>query len=206
MRLIASLAVAAVVVLIAPAPAGDARERARCAVERSHTIARNWLVRVYSVRRGEGRRLVVCRRETGRRQLLAEAFDDGYVESGGYRDVRLAKRFVAFVYDRTDISCKADCPAGYDPSTTTLVIRDVLRRTTREWPATVRPRSLRLGSAGVAAWLAPSADGAELRVLDGAGERALDSGAIDPRSVTLSLYRLTWTSAGAPRSAVLAPP
>ena len=57
----------------------------------------------------------------------------------------------------------------------------------------------------MAAWLAPIEGGLELHSYDGGGERVLDTGAIDPASVALAGLHLTWTNAGAARSADLTP-
>ena len=106
-RLIALIVLAGLVVLTAPGPASATGKRARCAAKRSHTVAKNRLVRVYSVSRSGNRRLTACLRASGRKLLVVREYDDGYVESGAYRDVRLAGRFVAVVFDATDVSCKA---------------------------------------------------------------------------------------------------
>lgn len=193
------------VLLAAPAPASAAGKRAGCAVKRAHTVVVTRLVWVYSVRPRGHRRLYACLRATGRRILVAAEYDDEYVSSGAYRDVQVAGRHVALVYEATDISCKAACPPEYDPTRTSIVIRDVRTRARRMALGDVRPRTLRLSAAGVAAWLAPAADGVELRVYDGAGRRALDSGAIEASSMFLTGLRLTWASAAGPRSAELVP-
>ena len=117
---------------------------------------------------------------------MVREYDDGYVESGAYRDVRLAGRFVAVVFDATDVSCKAACPPDYEPTQTSIVISDVRARRDRTTRTHAQTGSLRLSTAGVAAWLAPVAGGFELHGYDGTGEPVLDSGAIDPASVALS--------------------
>jgi hypothetical protein len=204
-RPIALIVLAGLVALVAPAPADAAGKRARCAVKRSHTVAKNRLVRVYSVSRNGNRRLTGCLRATGRKLLVVREYDDGYVESGAFRDVRLAGRFVAVVFEATDVSCKAECPPGYEPTQTSVVISDVRARRDRTTLTHAQPGSLRLSKAGVAAWLAPAPTGFEVHALDGAGEPVLDSGAIDPASLALSGLRLTWTNAGVARSADLTP-
>ena len=204
-RLIALIVLAGLVGLTAPGPASAAGKRARCAVKRSHTVAKNRLVRVYSVSRNGNRRLTACLRATGRKLLVVREYDDGYVVSGAYRDVRLAGRFVAVVFDATDVSCKAACPPDYEATQTSVVIGDVRARRNRTTRTHAQSGSLRLSTAGVAAWLAPVAGGFELHGFDGAGEPVLDSGAIDPASVTLAGLHLTWTNAGVARSAELTP-
>ena len=149
---IALLVLAALVVVAAPAAASAAK--ARCAVKRSHTVAKNRFVRVYSVSRNGNRRLTGCLRETGRKLVVVREYDDGFVESGEYRDVRLAGRFVAVVFDATDISCKAACPPDYEPTQTSVVISDIRARRDRTTRTRAQAGSLRLSTVGVAAWLA----------------------------------------------------
>ena len=146
-------------------------------------MAKNRLVRVYSVSRNGNRRLTGCLRKTGRKLVVVREYDDGYVESGAFRDVRLAGRFVAVVFDATDVSCKAACPPDYEPTQTSVVISDIRARRDRTTRTHAQTGSLRLSTAGVAAWLAPIEGGLELHAYDGGGENVLDSGAIDPASL-----------------------
>jgi hypothetical protein len=201
-HLLVLLVLAGLAVATAPAPASAAK--ARCAAKRSHTIAKNRLVRVYSISRNGQRRLKGCLRASGRRVLVVKEYDDGYVESGAFRDVRLAGRFVAVAFDATDVSCKAACPPDYEATQTSIVISDIRTRRDRTTRTHEVPDSLRLSTAGVAAWLAPIAGGSELHAYDGTGEPVLDSGAIDPASVALAGLRLSWANAGLPRTAELA--
>jgi hypothetical protein len=204
-RLIALVGLAGLLAFAAAAPASAAGKRARCVVKHSHTVAKNRFVWVYFVRRGGNRKLYSCRRATGRKILLPAEYDDGYVESGAYRDVRLAGRFVALVFDATDISCKAACPPDYEATQTTVVIRNIRVRQAQIIRTHEQARSLRLSAAGVAAWLAPIPGGFDLDVFDGASYRAVDTGAIDPASVTLAGVHLSWANAGVAKSAELTP-
>ena len=202
-RLIALIVLTGLVVVAAPAPASAAGKKARCAAKRSHTVAKNRLVRVYSVSRNGNRRLTGCLRKTGRKLVVVREYDDGYVESGAFRDVRLAGRFVAVVFDATDVSCKAACPPDYEATKTSVVISDIRTRRDRTTRTHAQTGSLRLSTAGVAAWLAPTPGGFEVHAFDGDGEPVLDSGAIDPASLALAGLQLTWANAGAARSAAL---
>ena len=180
--------------VLAPASA-EAKPRAGCAPKGSKAVNGNRLARLYVKRDREGDRVLYgCWKATGRKLRLASEFDDDYVTSGAFRDVLLAGRFAAFVYDSTDISCKAACPPGYDSTTTRVTVRDLRTRRGRSTPADVTPRTLRLSTRGVAAWLSPGANGGhELRVIDGAGlGRVIDSGRIDPDFVKLRGLRLEW--------------
>jgi hypothetical protein len=202
-RLIALIVLAGLVAFAAPAAVGAAGKKARCAVKRSHTVAKNRFVRVYFVSRRGNRRLTGCLRATGRKLLVVREYDDGFVESGVFRDVRLAGRFVAVVFDATDVSCKAACPPDYEPTQTSVVISNIRTRRDRATLTHEQAGSLRLSSAGVAAWLAPIEGGLELHGYDGEGQRVLDTGAVDPASVKLAGLKLTWANAGAPKSAAL---
>ena len=99
----------------APGPASGAGKRARCGAKHSHTVAKNHLVTpvLPTVATATGGSPAACG-PRGRKRLVVREYDDGYVESGTYRDVRLVGRFVAVVFDATDISCKAACPPGYE--------------------------------------------------------------------------------------------
>jgi hypothetical protein len=183
----------------------SAEARARCKVKGSETVKSNSLVRVYSrPDREGGTELRGCWRATGRKVLLAYEFDDEYVTSSSYRDLRLAGRFVAFVWEATDVSCKAACPPDYQASRSYVEVRDM--RTRRERSASSAPAygSLKLSSRGVAAWLDPADAGYELLVTDGVGAgRLVDAGAID--GVGLRGLRLGWKNGGVPRGVDLTP-
>jgi hypothetical protein len=205
-----ALVLAAVLLLVAatqPAPA--ASKRARCAAKGAKTLKANRLVKVYARRDSQGNRtLFGCWRKSGRKLKLAEEYDDQYVTSGVFREVRLEGRFVAFVFEATDMSCKAGCPPDYDPTTTTVRVSDLRARRGRSAVADEVQRTLRLSTAGVAVWLAPVADGSqELRAIDGAGRgRLIDSGRIDPDFIRLSGLRLEWVGTeGVPKTADLTP-
>ena len=115
-------------------------KRARCSAKASKTVAKNHLVRLFSVRNGEGgRTLYGCSRASGRKTTVAKGYDDMYVLSGAYRDTRLAGRFAAVAFDATDIGCKAACPPDYDPTTTTVAVVDVRARRRRTAVSTRRP-------------------------------------------------------------------
>jgi hypothetical protein len=182
-------------------PAAADGKWARCKAKGSETVASNSLVRVFSrpERDGEGTEVVGCWRATGRKTLIAYEYDDGYVTSIGYRDLRLRGRFVALVAEATDVSCKAACPPDYDASRTSVGVVDVRTRRVRESSSDATLGSLKLTRAGVAAWLAPAAGGSvELLATDGAGVgRVIDSGAIE--AVGLRGLRLGWRNAGQPR-------
>src|SRR5215213_10128239 len=106
MRRLILIALATGLLGVAPAQA------ATCKRPDTTTLAANGVARVFE-RDGSGsfdRRLYGCLRSHGRAIRLEDAYDDGYVTSYAYANVRLAGRFAAWSFETYDISCKADCP------------------------------------------------------------------------------------------------
>jgi hypothetical protein len=175
-----------------------------CARKGSKTIASNSHARVYSVPTADGTRLYGCLRRDDHRRLLTVASDDGYVTSSVYDHVTLVGRFVAWQQTDTDISCKADCPPGYDPTTTYLGLRDLRRK--RDWTVAgeVDPHGrVVLTTGGALAWTEP---GYAVKAYDGSGARTLDSGtAIEPGSLQRHGNSVSWRDAGQTRTAALTP-
>ena len=202
MRLRAVLAAAVVVLAVAPAPsAGAATPKKRCTAAGAKTVVKNRVARVFSAPYGEGEfttaRLFGCLYSNGRRVLLDQAEDDEYVSSEEFRKVRLNGRFAAWEHESFDISCKADCPPGYQASTTTVHARDLRARRNRSFDGSVSGQSLVVGARGTPAWLQAAGDRVEVR----AGGDVLDSGAID--SLRLRGTTLSWRNAGLAKSAEL---
>ena len=205
--LVITLALAAVVSL-SPG-AALAKQPSACKLHGDSTEAKNQVARVFSAPReieGDpaGSRLFGCLRSVGRPLALADAFDDGYVLSGSWSDVRLAGRFVAWSDSTTDISCKADCPLGYEPTRSSIGVADLRRRRIRRISGVVAGRGLVLTNTGAVAWAAPAAaNGVAIRAWDRNGLRTLDTGAIAPASLTLDGSTISWTKAGVGSSATL---
>lgn len=155
----------------------------------------------------QGTSLYGCSRRTGRVHELAYAFDDDYVSSAAFGLVRLRGLFVAFYAESYDISCKAACDPGYDPYRRSLHVIDLRTGAGAGARIAERPAGGRLlldahGAIAWPRWL--PGNQVEVRVLDAAGERAIDSGAIRPESLTLSRNgRLTWVNDTTPRAAQL---
>ena len=156
------------------------------------TLAANRVVRVFETQS----RLIACTKADRDRDVLARRFDDGYVTSSDYGRVVLAGSFVAWVQTSTDVSCKAACPPGYEPTKTWVTIRDA---------ATDDERSARVGAVselvltrtGGAAWI----EGDAVRALTDDGERTLDTGAVS--ALEASRSRVSWLDAGELRAAAL---
>jgi hypothetical protein len=189
------------------APLAQAAERApSCKRAHSKTVAKNRLVRVYTVRRSGATALYACRRSTGRRVRLASAFDDDLYTTATFNSVRLKGYYVAWASSFTDVSCKADCPPGYQPLTESIRIYNVRRRRSRAVAGYPFSRALVLSKRGAVAWASRSgATGpVEIRASVRAGDnRALDSGNIDPKSLAIEITIISWTRDGLERFARL---
>jgi hypothetical protein len=201
-----ALALILVSLLVAAAPA-DAKRHKPCARKSSTTVASTRFVRVYEVPGGNGgNKLYGCLRSNDRRQLLTESYDDNYVLSGGYDRVKIAGRFVAWQFTATDISCKADCPPGYDPTTVDLTVRDLRRRKSVTVVGEVASDGvLALTKGGALAWTERTTSEVEVNAFDAAGRRTLDHGTtIAVSSLRLHGRTVSWTNAGERRTAILA--
>jgi hypothetical protein len=203
-RLALPAALVAVLVAVLPATA-EAAARPTCNREGSKTLAKNGFARVYEL----GSKLYGCRRVTGKRVLLYEAYDDDYVSSASYGQVRLNGRFVAWTWQTYDISCKAACPPGYNPTNSGISVLDLRRRRGRTvTPAEPAGRALVVSRNGALAWLTRDSGGGpvELHVsLRLSEDRVIDSGNIDPGSLRVELTIISWRRDGVERFARLQP-
>jgi hypothetical protein len=204
MRTAIAIAIAALAVA---APAADAKQAKPCSRKGSATVKATKLVRVYQVKNNDGgHNLIGCLRSDNKRQLLAHGYDDGLVTSGDFGHVTVAGHFVAWEFTAYDISCKADCPPGYDPTSVHLSIRDLRKRKTAHANGDVASKGkLVLTTGGSIAWTQQAASDVEVDAFDAAGRRQLDHGQIPPGSLTLKGKIASWTNAGVPKSATLAP-
>jgi hypothetical protein len=131
--------------------------------------------RLPGAERRRRRRPVRLPRSSGKRRLLAKGYDDGLETSGLYDRVRTAGRFVAWQYTETDLSCKADCPPGYDPTTVHSTIRDLRSGKARKVSGDVGDDGrLVLTAGGAIAW--SEDDPFAIKAFDAAGARTLDEG------------------------------
>lgn len=206
--------VALALLAAAAAPAAEAQAataKPTCKRAHSRTVAGNGLVRVFtrpgSDGSNDGTDLLACWKRSGRVRGLAFAFDDNYVTSARFDLVRARGRFVAFYAESTDISCKAACPPDYEPTRRRLNVLDVrsgrgYRVALAEPPAAERLLLSADGAIAWPRWLA--ANQIEVRVVDGAGERAVDGGAIHPESLSLTRGGLLgWVKDGVAHSLTL---
>jgi hypothetical protein len=202
MRLVRLVLLPALALALLLAVPGAAAARKPC-TRAGKTVAKNRYVRVYRVPGDEGTALRACNRRTRKSAELASAFDDGYVLSEDYRSVRLARRFAAVVDDHTDVSCKADCPPDYVPTTHFVVVRDLKRRTSRRLQVSAQANELVVTTHGALAWTQGTGSQIEVHALDSAGARVLDTGPIDAGSLAVVGSTLTWQNGGQARQAEL---
>jgi len=196
------------------APAAASRS-ASCAVAHSHTVHLDRQVRVFT----KGEFLAGCSRSDGRIKKLAH---DGSLEDGmgseNYAHVRVAGPWVAH-----------EDYATFNPVVASVVVVQDLRRAGKRVPSgtiayyagfrlsaperlvhlatSARVTDLELRDSGTVAWIERDPAGTTLtvRVRDAHATTQLDSGpAIDPASLHLAGRTLTWTVAGAVRSATIA--
>jgi hypothetical protein len=195
-----TLAACSVLAAVSLAPAAAVAKPASCKRAGSRTLVKNAFARVYEVPTAEGTSLVGCTRSSGRHRLLDEAYDDDYVSSASYANVRLAGRHVAWSWTATDISCKAACPPGYDTTTEGITTYDLRRRWARVVAGAVPVgRALVLSRSGGFAGASrtdpagPVAIHASLRASE---DQVLDSGSIDPASLAVEITIISWLHDG----------
>jgi hypothetical protein len=207
-RRLLTAAILSTALVMAAAPAHAAKHKATpsCAKKGSKTLLRGTGVRVFTgPATSDGQRVVRlygCLAADGRKQVLSESADDDYVTSSGFDDVRLAGRYVAWHSFATDVSCKADCPPGYDATRESVIAYDLRRRrTVRHTVLTAYTRaSLALTQRGGLAWLSPGTPGPQqLTVADAGGRRVVDTGAIAASSVRAEISIVSWVRDGVER-------
>jgi hypothetical protein len=169
--------------------------------KRAQEIDRSLTVIAYSVPNGEGdKTLYGCLRATGARSKILVGSDDGIESYSKFNTVIVNGRFIAFQIEDYDISCKADCPPGYNPYTYTLARFDVKRRKPYQVTGQAEQGAFFVsGKLGKLAWIQSSPVGFEVHV----NKATLDQGAIDPKSLKLVGTTLSWTNAGTPQSTTL---
>jgi hypothetical protein len=187
---------------LAAAPAEATHTRGKC-TQKGRNLVKTDHVRVYEVERDEyTTRLYGCLWSKNKRVALADAYDDDYVTSNHYHGVRVSGRYVAWIFTATDISCKADCPPGYQETHRWVVVFDLKRRDGRSRAADAFSGYLRVNSAGAIAWREEAGSaGQGVHALDADGHRVLDTGRIT--YIRLSGPTLSWQNNGESRSAQL---
>ena len=162
MRFRVVLAAVALLALVPTANADAATSKVkRCTPKGSKTIHKTSEARVYTLNGPSSqsqdesvqKRLYGCLFSTGRPLLLTESYDDDFVTSGAFSQVRLNGRFVAWQFDSVDDSCKADCPPDYNPLNQSINIADLRTRKHKGTAGAARPDTLSVTRGGTAIWL-----------------------------------------------------
>ena len=195
MRVILASLAALLLLSLSAAPASATHSRGKCKA-RGDTIVKNDSGRVYEREQdAEVKTLWGCLWSVNRPIELDVAAGDDFTTFESYDNVILRGRFVAWTFTHEDVSCKADCPPGYDPTTEYVKTFDLRTRRGDLETSNASPGSLRLNSRGSLAWLAPASNGEqEVHAWDSNGARTLDTGPITKfrlRGVTL-----TWVNGG----------
>jgi hypothetical protein len=187
---------------LAAAPAGATHSRGKCRAS-GKTIAKNDSGRVYETETADGASVLWgCLWSRNSPVEMEVAAGDDFTTFESYGGVILRGRHVAWVFTSEDISCKADCPPGYDATTEYVNVFDLKRRageTTRSDPAF---DSLRLNSGGATAWLTlEGSNNYGVNAWDRKGHLVLDQGPI--RRFRLRGPTLSWINGDVPHSATL---
>jgi hypothetical protein len=123
------------------------------------------------------------------------ASGDGFTTSESYDNVILRGRYVAWTFVREDISCKADCPPNYDPTTEFVKTFDLRTRDEDLETTDGVAGSLRLNTRGSLAWLILAGNGNHnVHAWDRNGARMIDTGPIT--KFRLRGTTLTWVNGG----------
>jgi hypothetical protein len=182
-----SIALAAAAVLVAAAPAAEAKRAPRCPPHGAPVVQKSARAVVF-IRESTGA-YVACLRPRGVRRRLATP-DDIYSSVDA---VALAGRFAAYVFSEIP-ACKADCPPDVTGSGSVEVVD--LRTGRRFGASALGVRAFVLTRSGTVAYLV--ADG--LHALNADGDVVLDAGDVAPQSVRIVGSSIVWTSGGVPQS------
>ncbi len=189
-------AVMAFAILALTAGSADAtHSRGKCKA-RGDTIVKNDTGRVYEREQdADVRQLWGCVWDRNRPFVMDVAEGDGFTTSESYDNVILRGRYVAWTFVHEDVSCKADCPPNYDPTTEYVKTFDLKTRDEDLETSDAAAGSLRLNTRGSLAWLILAGNGNHnVYAWDGNGARSLDTGPITKfrlRGATLS-----WVNGG----------
>jgi hypothetical protein len=193
---------AALIAALSATPASATHSRGKCKA-RGTTIAKNDSGRVYErEQEAEVTSLWGCLWSKNRPVLMEVAEGDDFTTFESYDSVLLRGQFVAWTFTHEDVSCKADCPPGYDATTEYVKTFDMKRRRGDFATSEASPGSLRLNTRGSLAWLEPAEPGTfAVQAWDAAGQRAIETGPI--RRFRLRGTRLSWINGEVNRSETL---
>ena len=189
-------AVIALGILALTSSSADAtHSRGKCKA-RGTTIAKNDIGRVYEREQdAEVRTLWGCTWSQNKPFEIEIAAGDDISTFESYANVLLRGRYVAWIFNREDVSCKADCPPNYDPTTEYVRFFDMRTRDSDSEDSDAESGSLRLNTTGSIAWLTLAGGGnRDVHAWDRKGHRMLDSGPIT--RFRLRGRTLSWVNGG----------
>lgn len=195
--------VLALAVLGGPASADGTRRATSCFEAKGRTVAADRTHRVFTTGATARAKLYACR-EGSRPRLLAEAYDDGDTSSGRFISTQLRGHYVAYVYVRVDVSCKAACPEDFETMTETLRLLD-LSSGRKVTIGGFSGRSFGLTNAGAVAWISPETNGQRSVLAHVGGDQRTVARAtgIEAGSLEASASRITWLQDGRIAAATL---
>jgi hypothetical protein len=212
MRMVLAALLVAVVTAVGAVTDAGARKRHKCPARQGHTLARTDHARVWMVGDTEsGAEYFGCLRANGRVRRLSGTDGCFHTCDTVARPVRLKGRFVAWVHEAS-FSYGGGAPSNESQAVEVYALktgRQVL--TTQVYFAESADSGTRVTGAPLAGLLLDPhgtvafLSGSTLRRMSigDSGPSAIDSGAIDPKSLRLAGELLTWTNAGQAKSASL---
>jgi hypothetical protein len=183
-------------------PAGAGAATARCKVpKKADVVANNRSAVAYTLPNSAGAdTLYGCLKSNGVKVKVAKGYDDGIETSTTFDQLRLNGRFLVWQWTDFDVSCKADCPPGYEAYHYSLERIDLKTRKHLTAAGHAEDGALVVSAnRGAIGWIEKTATGYDVN----AGAETLDSGAIDPQSLRLKGSTLSWTNAGMSKTATL---
>jgi hypothetical protein len=196
-------AVTALAILGLTSSSADAtHSRGKCKA-RGTTIAKNDTGRVYErEQEADVRTLWGCVWSRNQPFEIEVAAGDDISTFESYDNVLLRGRYVAWNFTREDVSCKADCPPGYDATTEYVRVLDMRTEDSAQETSDPESGSLRLNSRGSLAWLTLAGGGnRDVHAWDRKGHRMVDTGPV--RRFRLRGPTLSWLNGDVAKSETL---
>lgn len=191
---------AALVLMLAATSADATHTRSKCK-QAGATIAKNDTARVF--KRFDSVYGCIWSRNRAARIDRAYLDESAYV-SHSWDDVRLAGRYVAWTSSTSDVSCKADCPPGYDATALRVNVIDLRTQQKQAVAGVPAGATLRVTARGAVVWLERIGNGRrEVHAWLAGEERVLDTGPIRSSSYSVRGDTLRWANGDVARVVTL---
>jgi hypothetical protein len=185
-----------------PAEAKKVSPAKACKKFKGRTIVKNKFARVFKRDSGSYVTLYGCLYAKRGRIKVDQLQNDEFVTFGSFKYVRLSGRVVAYDANSEDVSCKAECPEGYDPTSEHTTAFNLRTKKETVNLNDLGVRQLGVTSTGVIAWTSGVDDNVSVFKSVGHDDKALlDMGNIAATSLDVSGLNATWLKDGAPQSA-----